>query len=104
MASEEPQAVDVEVPPEQEVGTYANFAAVSSQGPFDITLDFIQLVPGGGIPKPIVVSRVKLPVGFLMPLMQTLSSHLSNHEQFAHQFDQDVELPTEEHKDEEEES
>lgn len=35
-------AVDVVVPPELEVGIYANFAAVSSQGPHDITLDFIR--------------------------------------------------------------
>ena len=65
------------------MGVYANFAAVSSQSPHDVTLDFIQLVPGGGIPMPIVVSRVKVAATFLMPLMQLLSSHSLTHEQLS---------------------
>lgn len=93
MANEEPQSVDVVVPPELQVGVYANSAAVSSQGPFDITLDFIQLVPGGGTPLPIVVARLKLPSNFVMPLMQALSNHLTQHEQFSHQFEQNIEPP-----------
>jgi Protein of unknown function (DUF3467) len=82
MADEEPQdvQVDVVVPPQFETGVYANFAAVSSQTPHDITLDFIQLVPGGGVPRPIVVARLKLAPTFLMPLMQVLSNHLAQHE------------------------
>ncbi len=59
MAPEEQPSVDVIVPPEHQVGVYANSAAVSSQSPHDINLDFIQLVPGGGIPMPIVVARLK---------------------------------------------
>lgn len=85
MANEEPQSVDVVVPPELQVGVYANWAAVSSQSPHDITLDFIQLVPGGGIPMPIVVARLKLSPSFLMPLMQVLSTHLSEHEALQRQ-------------------
>ncbi|HEX3391320.1 MAG TPA: DUF3467 domain-containing protein [Solirubrobacteraceae bacterium] len=85
MADEEPQSVDVVVPPELQVGSYANWAAVSSQSPHDITLDFIQLVPGGGIPMPIVVARLKLSPSFLMPLMQVLSTHLSQHEELQRQ-------------------
>jgi hypothetical protein len=98
MADEEPQAVDVVVPPELEVGVYANFAAVSSQGPHDITLDFIQMVPGGGIPKPIVVSRLKLSPTFLMPLMQALSNHLTQHEAILRQVE--GEPPTQNEEDE----
>jgi Protein of unknown function (DUF3467) len=94
MAAEEPQSVDVVVPPEQEVGVYANFAAVSSQGPHDVTLDFIQLVPGGGIPKPIVVSRLKLSPSFLMPLMQVISSHLSRHEALLQQVEGNPDEPS----------
>ncbi len=86
MADDE-QTVDVVVPPELEVGIYANFAAVSSQGPHDITLDFIQMVPGGGVPKPIVVSRLKLSPSFLMPLMQALSNHLNQHEAILRQVE-----------------
>jgi hypothetical protein len=81
MANEQQQSIDVVVPPEHQTGVYANSAAVSSQSPHDITLDFIQLVPGGGIPLPIVVARLKLSPSFLMPLMQVLSTHLSQHEE-----------------------
>lgn len=93
MASEEQPSVDVIVTPEHQVGVYANSAAVSSQSPHDINLDFIQLVPGGGIPMPIVVARLKLSPSFLMPLMQVLSNHLSQHEQFSNQFEQKIEPP-----------
>ena len=81
MANEEQQSIDVVVPPEHQTGVYANSAAVSSQSPHDITLDFLQLVPGGGTPLPIVVARLKLSPSFLMPLMQVLSTHLSQHEE-----------------------
>lgn len=93
MADETPQSVDVVVPPEQQVAVYANAAAVSSQGPFDVTIDFLQLVPGGGVPMPVVVARVKVAASFLMPLMQSLSNHLTQHEQFSHQFEQKIEPP-----------
>lgn len=79
--SEEPISVDVVVPSEHEIGVYANFAAVSSQGPHDVTLDFIQLVPGTSNPRPVVVARLKLAPSFIMPLMQVLSGHLTKHEQ-----------------------
>jgi hypothetical protein len=96
MASEEQPHVDVVVPPEHEVGVYANWAAVSSQSPHDINLDFIQLVPGGGMPRPVVVARLKLAPSFLMPLMQVLSNHLNQHEEFSQQFEASVEPPTKE--------
>jgi hypothetical protein len=101
MADDDEQTVDVVVPPELEVGIYANFAAVSSQGPHDITLDFIQMVPGAGVPKPIVVSRLKLSPSFLMPLMQALSNHLNQHEAIVRQVEGQ---PPTEPKDEEDES
>jgi Protein of unknown function (DUF3467) len=83
MADEQPATVnvDVVVPPEHETGVYANFAAVSSQSAHDVTLDFIQLVPGSTAPRPIVVARLKLAPTFLMPLMQVLSGHLAKHEE-----------------------
>jgi hypothetical protein len=103
MADENPQSIDVVVPPEHQVAVYANAASVSSQGPFDVTIDFLQLVPGGGTPLPVVVSRVKVSASFLMPLMQSLSNHLREHEEFSHQFEQSFEPPVPP-KDEEEES
>ncbi len=81
------------MPPELQVGVYANQAAVSSQAPHDVTLDFIQLVPGGGVPLPIVVARLKLSPSFIMPLMQALSSHLTMHEELSQQLEQSIETP-----------
>jgi hypothetical protein len=96
MAADEPQDVDVVVPPEHQVGVYANAATVSSQSPHDITLDFLQLVPGAGIPLPIVVARVKLSPSFLMPLMQVLSGHLDQREALQREAEQSGDQPTEE--------
>ncbi len=81
MAAEEPTSLEVEVPPEHDTGVYANSAAVSSQSPHDVTLDFIQMVPGSPSPRPVVVARLKLAPTFLMPLMQVLSGHLAKHEE-----------------------
>lgn len=85
MPPEQPQSVDIVVPPELQTGIYANFAVISSQTPHDVTLDFVQVVPGSPTPTPIVVARLKLAPTFLMPLMQVLSSHLSRHEELQRQ-------------------
>lgn len=76
MPDETPE-IQITVPPEQQVGAYANFAAVSAQTPFDFNLDFIQLGPGapGEPPAGTVVARIKVAEDFLMPLMQALASH-----------------------------
>jgi Protein of unknown function (DUF3467) len=76
-----PQNVEIVVPPEHQTGVYANVAAVSSQSPHDVTLDFIQMIPGSPVPSAVVVARLKLAPTFLMPLMQVLSNHLSQHEE-----------------------
>jgi hypothetical protein len=83
MADEPDINLQIDVPPEWQTGVYANFAAVSTQAPFDVTLDFCQLVPGEGSepPQARVVARLKLASGFLMPLMQVLSTHALQHEQ-----------------------
>lgn len=68
--------IEIMVPPELQVGVYANFATVSSQTPHDFTIDFIQLVPGPAAPpQAVVVARVKVAQSFLMPLMQALAQH-----------------------------
>lgn len=85
MATEQPQNIDVIVPPELQTGAYANVAAVSTQTPHDVTLDFIQMIPGVPVPQAIVVARLKLAPSFLMPLMQVLSNHLARHEQAQQQ-------------------
>jgi hypothetical protein len=85
MADEPETNIPIQVPPEWQTGAYANMAAVSSQTPHDVTLDFIQLVPGDGPPHAQVVARLKLAPTFLMPLMQVLSNHLSQHEELGRQ-------------------
>jgi len=97
--AEEPQNVDIIVPPELQTGVYANVAAVSSQSPHDVTLDFVQMIPGAPAPQAVVVARLKLAPTFLMPLMQVLSSHLSQHEalqQLAQEGPPAEQPPTEE--------
>ncbi len=96
MATDEPTSVEVVVPPEHDTGVYANFAAVSSQSPHDVTLDFIQMVPGSPAPRPIVVARLKLSPTFLMPLMQVLSGHLAKHEELQRLADEQAPPPEEE--------
>jgi hypothetical protein len=85
MVPEPPLNVEIIVPPELQTGVYANVAAVSTQTPHDVTLDFIQLIPGSPAPSAIVVARLKLAPTFLMPLMQVLSNHLSTHEEVQRQ-------------------
>lgn len=74
--------IQVSVPPELQVGVYANFATVSTQSPHDFNLDFVQLVPGapGEPPDAVVVARIKVAPSFLMPLMQALASHQTTFE------------------------
>jgi hypothetical protein len=80
-----PSNVEIIVPPELQTGVYANMAAVSTQTPHDVTLDFIQMIPGSPTPSAMVVARLKLAPTFLMPLMQVLSDHLSRHEDLQRQ-------------------
>jgi hypothetical protein len=82
-------ALDITVPPELETGAYANFAVISTQTPHDFTLDFIQVMPADQPPaRGIVVARLKLAPSFLMPLMQTLSTHLAQYEEQMRQMEQ----------------
>lgn len=95
-AHEIPQGVQISVPPEVEVGVYANFAAVSSQTDHDFNLDFVQLTPsepGGGAPKGTVVARVKVAQSFLAPLLQALASHQFRVESRGKQTGQDPDAP-----------
>lgn len=89
MASED-VSLEITVPPELETGEYANFAVISTQTPHDFTLDFVQMIPDDNHPRGVVVARLKLAPSFLMPLMQTLSTHLGQYEQTMKQI-QDVE-------------
>lgn len=73
-------SIEIVVPPEHQTGVYANYAAISSQTPHDITLDFVQMGPGDPVATATVVARLKLATSFLMPLLHALAKHQSEHE------------------------
>jgi len=71
--------VQVEIPPELEVGVYANFALVSA-GEHDFVLDFCQILPQqqseeGEAPTVRVVSRIRVAPTFVGPLLQAISQN-----------------------------
>ena len=84
--SDEPQQeqqLQIEVPPEQEVGVYANFALVAS-GPHDLMIDFCQLAPRREDelqPRARVVSRVRIAPSFVGPLLQAISTNAFNRDE-----------------------
>lgn len=74
---DEPQELQIEVPPELEVGVYANFALVSA-GEHDFTLDLCQLMPRpdeNEPPRARVVSRIRIAPSFVGPLLQAISQN-----------------------------
>jgi Protein of unknown function (DUF3467) len=82
--NEEPaQEVQVEVPPELEVGVYANFALVSFSE-HDFNIDFCQILPQPSEtnqPKVRVVSRVRIAPSFIGPLLQAISQNAFRREE-----------------------
>lgn len=73
----EAHELQLELPPELEVGVYANFALVAS-GEHDLLIDFCQLQPTreeGDPPRARVVSRVRIAPSFVGPLLQAISSN-----------------------------
>jgi hypothetical protein len=75
--TDEPHELQIEVPPDLEVGVYANFALVSA-GEHDITLDLCQLMPRpdeSEPPRARVVGRVRLAPSFVGPLLQAISQN-----------------------------
>ena len=83
MEDEQGQEIQVEVPPEVEVGVYANFALVAS-GEHDFTIDFCQIAPRrdeSEPPRVRVVSRVRIAPTFLGPLLQAISQNAFNRDE-----------------------
>jgi len=79
MMDEQPE-LQIEVPPELEVGVYANFALVAS-GPHDFMIDFCQVSPPRtpeDPPRARLVSRVRIAPSFIGPLLQALSQNAFN--------------------------
>lgn len=71
------QELQIEIPPELELGVYANFALVSS-GDHDFILDLCQLMPRpdeNEPPRARVVSRVRFASTFVGPLLQAISQN-----------------------------
>jgi len=87
---DEPE-IQIEVPPEVEVGVYANFALVSA-GPHDFMIDFCQVMPQSGDeddpPRARVVSRVRIAATFMVPLMQALSQNAFRRDELLQQHNE----------------
>lgn len=87
------QEIQVELPPELEVGVYANFALVQG-GPHDFTLDFCQLTPPRNEddpPKARVVSRIHIAPTFVGPLLQAISTNAFNRDEVVRKAQQEQE-------------
>lgn len=81
--ADEPQDIQVELPPELDAGVYANFALVAS-GEHDFVIDFCQLSPPraeGEHPRALVVSRVRVAPSFVGPLLQAISQNAFSREE-----------------------
>ena len=81
------QELQIEVPPELEVGVYANFALVAA-GPHDFMIDFCQLAPqrsDDDPPRARVVSRVRVAPSFIGPLLQAISQNAFNRDEMIKQ-------------------
>ncbi len=84
----EGQGIGVNVPPELEDGVYSNWAVVHHTQ-HEITIDFCQLGTNPvteEIPTAKVVSRVHLPLTFVMPLLQAISTNMTQREETLRQF------------------
>lgn len=84
------QELQIEVPPDVEVGVYANFALVAA-GPHDFMIDFCQLAPqrsDDDPPRARVVSRVRIAPTFIGPLLQALSQNAFNRDEMLKQQQQ----------------
>ena len=89
------QEIQVELPPELEVGVYANFALVHS-GEHDFTLDLCQLSPAreeGELPRARVVSRIRFAPSFVGPLLQAISQNAFNREELLKKAQEGGEAP-----------
>jgi Protein of unknown function (DUF3467) len=76
----EGQDIQIQVPPEEAVGSYANLVGVWHT-PHEFALDFCLVQPfllDG--PKATVVSRVRIPPTLVLDLLQSLSQNLLEYE------------------------
>jgi hypothetical protein len=82
------QGIGVNVPSELEDGVYSNWAVVHHTQ-YEVTIDFCQLGTNPvteGPPTAKVVSRVHLPLSFVMPLLQAISTNVAQQEETLRQF------------------
>lgn len=75
------QQISISVDDKLKHGTYANFLVVS-HSPHEFTLDFCQLMPGGGQGdvKAEVVSRVKVAPTMVGKIIQALNTNMGSYE------------------------
>jgi hypothetical protein len=75
--ADEPQSIEIQIPPELETGVYANFAIVHSSQ-HEITIDLGQTMPRPGedaAPTVRIVSRIRIAPSFVGPLLQVISQN-----------------------------
>ncbi len=87
--------IQVELPPELETGTYANFALVSS-GEHDFVIDFCQVDSRReetDPPRVRVVSRVRIAPSFVGPLLQAISQNAFNRDEMIKKAKEGGDLP-----------
>ena len=84
----EGQGIGVNVPLELEDGVYSNWAVVHHTQ-HEVTIDFCQLGTNPvaeGPPTAKVVSRVHIPVTFVMPLLRAISTNVAQREETLRRF------------------
>lgn len=72
------QQVNIELPPEQAEGTYANLAIINHSGA-EFVLDFSRLLPG--IPRAKVYSRIIMTPQHAKSLLKALEDNIDKYEQ-----------------------
>jgi hypothetical protein len=80
--ADQPQSVQINVPPEKAAGCYANIVGVWHT-PTDFAIDFCVNQPFAGGPDKIaaqVVSRVRIPPSMVFELLRALSENLGEYE------------------------
>ncbi len=73
-----PTQINIELPPEQAEGVYANLAIIS-HSPAEFVLDFARMLPG--LPKAKVYSRVVMAPQHAKSLLRALEENIRKYEQ-----------------------
>jgi hypothetical protein len=79
VVSAEEQAIQINVPPEELLGRYANMLTVWHT-PHEFTLDFSTVNPHGGSLQAQVVARIRIAPTLVFDIMRALNDHMTRYE------------------------